>query len=287
MQDLAGRMAFVTGGASGIGLGMARAFAGAGMVIAVADRDPEALDRATAELSKVTKTAGYRLDVSDRAAYAEVADRAEADLGPVTVLCNNAAAGVEVPINKISWEIWDAQLNVTLGGQVNGVQTFVPRMIERAAGGHIVNTTSQAGLAVSHGGRKFAYNMAKFGVAGLTEALRQVLEPYGIGVTLLCPGYVNTNAPANGRRQITESGLPEELKEALLARNSELSSTMDSLGRSPDDVGREVLDAIIGNRLYVHTARRAEEVAARAKALIDAMPPETDHDRALKQFVAH
>jgi NAD(P)-dependent dehydrogenase (short-subunit alcohol dehydrogenase family) len=287
MQDLNGRMAFVTGGASGIGLGMARAFASAGMVLALADRDDEALERATAELSKVTKTVGYHLDVSDRALYAEVADRAEADLGPVTVLCNNAAAGVEVPITRISYEIWDAQLNVTLGGQVNGVQTFVPRMIERGAGGHIVDTSSQAGLAVSHGGRKFAYNMAKFGIAGLTEALRLVLEPYGIGVTLLAPGYVNTNAPANGRRSIIASGLPEDLKEQLLARNSQLSGTMDSLGRSPDDVGREVLEAIIANRPYVHTARRADEVAARAKAIIDSMPPETDHDRALAAFVAH
>lgn len=287
MQDLAGRMAFVTGGASGIGLGMARAFAGAGMVLALADRDDEALGRATDELSQVTKVAGYHLDVSDRAAYADVADRAEADLGPVAILCNNAAAGVEVPIDQIRWEIWDAQLNVTLGGQVNGVQTFVPRMIQRGQGGHIVNTASQAGLAVSHGGRKFAYNMAKFGVVGLTEALRQTLEQYGIGVTLLCPGYVSTNAGKNGRRAIVESTLPEDLKASLLARIEAMGDTLSTLGRSPDEVGGEVLDAIRANRLYIHTARRADEVAARCKAIIDSMPPETDHDRALKEFVAH
>ena len=285
MKDLAGRLAFITAAASGIGLGMARAFAADGMSLVLTDIDETALDQAGAELRETTKVETYVLDVSDRESYLRVAADAESKLGPVSVLCNNAASHVEVPLAYMSFQAWDHMIGVTLGGQINGVQIFLPEMLARNEPAHLVNTASQAGIAVSHGGRKYMYNTAKFGVVGMSEALHQALADTPIGVTLLCPGYTATNGAQQGLIALRAQKLPAEIEEPLVQRILEMEKQMKGHGRSPNDVGRDVVSAIKRDVFYVHTQRRVNEVAGRAQAIIDAMPAETDADRALADHV--
>lgn len=142
MKDFAGRTAFITGGAQGIGLGIARRLAREGVNLALVDIDTEALRRARTELGGQTKVRTEVLDVRDREAFAKVADAIETDLGPVSLLFNNAGVAGSISIEKMNYAAWDWVLGVNLQGVINGIQTFLPRMIKRAVGGHIVNTSS-------------------------------------------------------------------------------------------------------------------------------------------------
>lgn len=285
MRELAGRTAFVTGGASGIGLGMATAFARAGMRVALADLDAEALTRAVAQLSALATVEAFELDVRDRAAFARVADRAEERLGPVAVLCNNAGAAIDLPPRRMTYQAWDLTLGVCLGGAVNGIQTLLPRMLERGTPGHVVNTSSQCGLVASHGGRKYMYTTAKFAVVGMSEALHAALVDEQVGVTVLCPGYVATNAAVNGRARLPDHGLDPDLERDLGERLDQLAVELAELGRSPEDVGEEVRQAVQDERLYVHTANRADPVRERTEAIIAAMPVERGHDAAVRHLL--
>jgi NAD(P)-dependent dehydrogenase (short-subunit alcohol dehydrogenase family) len=267
MEDVNGRTAFITGGARGIGMGIARSFAGAGIKVAIADIDPDSLAAAKSDLAKLTAVETFKLDVRDREGYARVADEAEARLGPVSILCNNA--GVAAP-TRFTYEFWDWMLGINLNGVINGVQTFLPRMIERGGGGHIVNTASGAGLAAEGSG--VMYNTSKFAVVGLSEALRRGLEPNQIGVTVLCPGPVGTNIISNSR--ITQpAALNAEEAKTWEAITEQVTARL-ARGVTPDEVGEMVLAAVKENRLYVHTDRVMESyIKARTKALLDALPP--------------
>jgi NAD(P)-dependent dehydrogenase (short-subunit alcohol dehydrogenase family) len=274
MTDVAGRTAFITGGANGIGLGIARAFAAAGAKLALVDLDAEALDRAKAELSATTATETHVLDVRDREAYARVADAVEAALGPVSLLCNNAGVAGGAPSHKLTYELWDWGIGVNLGGVINGIQTFLPRMAERGLGGQIVNTASGAGLAEAGSG--VLYHTAKFGVVGLTEALRPELAAMNIGVTVLCPGPVATDIIARTRQLQPRhrDGLTSEAREAAARRTGEMTNWLAG-GVPPDAVGQMVLGAVLANRLYVHTDRVMHAaIEARTRALLEAMPEE-------------
>jgi NAD(P)-dependent dehydrogenase (short-subunit alcohol dehydrogenase family) len=156
-------------------------------------------------LSARTPTVGFVLDVRDRGEYAAVADEVERRLGPVYLLFNNAGVKGRVPAAKLAYDMCDWVLGVNLLGVVNGIQTFVPRMIERGGDAYVVNTSSRSGLVVVS--PDVTYNTAKFAVTGLSESLRHELAPYGIGVSVLCPGAVVTGIigqllrPAAGRRR--------------------------------------------------------------------------------------
>jgi NAD(P)-dependent dehydrogenase (short-subunit alcohol dehydrogenase family) len=270
VNDISGRTAFITGGANGIGLGIARAFARAGAKLALADVDAAALGTAQAELAKDTKVETFVLDVRDREAYARAADETETRLGPVSLLFNNAGVALSVPVDQMSYETWDFALGVNLDGVVNGIQTFVPRMLARSAqlgGGHVVNTASGAGLAAPGAG--FLYHTAKFAVVGLSEALRFELEGASIGVSVLCPGPVSTRIVHNTLRTQPDSA-PKPAAQMLEVIDSFLSS-----GVSPDTVGEMVLRGVRANALYIHTDRIMElPIQVRAKALLDALPPQ-------------
>jgi NAD(P)-dependent dehydrogenase (short-subunit alcohol dehydrogenase family) len=263
MTDVAGRTAFITGGANGIGLGIARAFAGAGAKVALVDLDGEALQRAAAELSAVTEVDTHVLDVRDRAGYARVADAVEAKLGPVSLLFNNAGVAGHAPAVKLTYELWDWSTGINLGGVINGVQTFLPRMAERKLGGHIVNTASGAGLVAVGSG--VLYHTSKFAVVGMSEALRGELARVGIGVSVLCPGPVATDILAR-----TRAAQPRE------------DGAIDTLGRMtnalangvpPDAVGHMVLDAVKADRLYIYTDGIMKgPIEARTAALLEAIP---------------
>lgn len=269
MTEVSGRTAFITGGANGIGLGIARAFARAGAKLALADVDAAALANARAELGKETQVETFVLDVRDREAYARAADAAESRLGAVSLLCNNAGVAMAILPEQMSYEAWDFALGVNLGGVVNGLQTFLPRMLGRAreqGGGHVVNTASGAGLAAPGSG--FLYHTAKFAVVGLSESLRSELAGSGIGVSVLCPGPVATRIMHHTlRTQPASAPKPAEQMVAMV-------DAFLGAGVAPDAVGEMVLRGVSDNALYIHTDRIMEApLKARTQALLDALPP--------------
>jgi len=272
MTDVAGRTAFITGGANGIGLGIARAFGRAGAKLALADVDVAALARARAELREITAVETVALDVRDRAAWARAADRVEAELGAVSLLFNNAGVAGAAPAVQLTYELWDWAIGINLHGVIHGIQTFLPRMAARGAGGHIVNTASGAGLAATASG--VLYSTAKFAVVGMSETLHLELAPTGIGVSVLCPGPVATDILARTVETQPEPSAPlTEEQRKRRAEGIELMTRILKQGVSPDRVGEMVLEAVLADRLYIHTDRiMAPAIEARAKALLDAMP---------------
>lgn len=272
MTDVQGRTAFITGGGNGIGLGIARSFARAGAKLALVDVDAAALGRAKAELKDLVQVEAFQLDVRDREAYARTAEAAERALGPVSLLFNNAGVAGGGPAAKLTYELWDWSIGINLYGVINGVQTFLPNMVERGAGGHIVNTASGAGLAATGAG--VLYTTPKYGVVGMSEALHGELAPGGIGVSVLCPGPVATGIVHRSAEAAPKSGAPlSEDEERRRAEQRERSNQWLQRSTSPDDVGEMVLEAVRQNRLYIHTDRQVENlVKARTQALLEAMP---------------
>lgn len=267
MTEVAGRTAFITGGANGIGLGIARSFAQAGAKIALADIDEQALAAAKTELSLLTQVETVVLDVRDRDAYARAADDVETALGSVSLLFNNAGVAWGAPATKLTYEAWDWAIGINLHGVINGVQTFLPRMAKRGAGGHIVNTASGAGLVATGAG--VLYHTAKFGVVGMSEALQMELAAINIGVSVLCPGPVATG--------IVRRSYEKRVDAFSEAEEKHIEATTEFLrqGVTIDEVGGMVLDAVQGNSLYILTDRLpGPYLEARTKALLEAMPVE-------------
>lgn len=288
MQTVADSTAFITGGGSGIGLGMARAFAAEGAKLALADLDGDALRAAKRNLNETTEVITITLDVRDRDAMAAAADRTERELGPVRVLCNNAGIGSGMggmSLEAMGYEHWDHTLGVNLGGVVNGMQTFVPRMIERGGPAHVVNTSSGSGLAVI-GGAQFMYCASKYAVTGLSEAIANLLKPHGIGLTLVSPGFVNTQIAATTRRLDPAADESESLDPEYKEKLERFEALFEQLGQDPDVVGTMVLDAIHDDRLYCQPDRlMAAPIEARCSALLEAMPPETERDRKMTEMI--
>lgn len=274
MTDVRGRTAFITGGANGIGLGIARAMGQAGAKLILADLDAAALERAKAELQDLTAVETFELDVRDRDAYAAIAREAEDALGPVSLLFNNAGVAGALPAAKLTYAHWDWSIGINLHGVINGIQTFLPKMVERGQGGHIVNTASGAGLAATSSG--VLYCTAKFGVVGLSEALNAELAEAGIGASVLCPGPVDTDIVQRSADASPNAGetLTEEQAQKAAERRAFMSAALKQYGKSVDEVGRMVLKAVLENNLYIHTDRFMEKpIQERTKALLDALPP--------------
>ena len=277
MENLAGKVSFITGGASGIGLGMARAFYSAGMKIIIADirqdhleRVPDAFNGDTANIHTM------QLDVTDRNAMEAAAREAERVFGSVHVLCNNAGVYLYGPMQKATYEDWDWTLNVNLGGVINGIHAFLPGMISHGEGGHIVNTSSISGIFVSGG--TGIYTTSKFAVVGLSEALRLDLEPADIGVSVLCPGFVNSNVYDCRKTR------PDRLANSGYAVKPEvlekLKKAHEDIGMDPQEVGVKVLSAIQMNKLYIFTHPEfAGEIRRRSEALLAAVPDEAANPR--------
>lgn len=265
-MELVGSTAFITGGAQGIGLGIARALAAEGVRLALVDLDAAALERARDALPGA-EVRTYVLDVRDRLAFAEVADTAEAELGPVDLLFNNAGVAGGCHVSQMTYEQWDWMLGINLGGVVNGVQTFVPRMIERAKG-YVVNTSSGAGLVATDAG--FLYTTSKYAVVGLSETLALELAPYGIGVSVLCPGPVATDIVQNTWKTSPNGG--EELDPTLKAALEPAIAFLQA-GTSPDTVGRQVLEGMRRGQRHIFTDDHIRSLLEeRAQDLLDELP---------------
>ena len=256
MRDVTGKVAFITGGASGMGLAMARSFSAAGMKVAIADIEQAALDRVKAEFAGTNaQVITIKVDVTDRGAMERAAKQTEAAFGKVHVVCNNAGVVVGGALDAMSYKDWDWVMGVNLAGVINGVQTFVNRIKSHGEGGHFVNTASLAGQFAIPG--LGIYTTTKYAVVGLSETLRADLAKYNIGVSVLCPGVVSTNIFNSGRNR------PEELQgdtdTASLALTPELSeeerparlAELVASSLDPAVVGDMVLAAIQADDAYI------------------------------------
>jgi NADP-dependent 3-hydroxy acid dehydrogenase YdfG len=247
MKNVEGKTAFITGGASGAGFGMARVFLKNGMKVVIADIRKDSLDRAMAHFGNNPDVHAVELDVADRDAFARAAGEAERKFGNVHLICNNAGINLFVPIEECTYNDWDWVMGVNFGGVVNGIQTFIPHMLKHGEGGHIVNTASMAAfLPAPTAG---IYSAAKFAVRGLSEALRLSLYKHRIGVSVFCPGLIDST--------IYES---EKVRPADLSspgNTAKSQQTMDRLpeihkfGMDPLEVGEKVLAGIKANRMYI------------------------------------
>ena len=268
MRELDGRVALVTGGGSGIGRGIAIALAGAGMRLVLADIEPDAVAAVAAEIAASGGEASAEtLDVTDPAAVEALAERCYEQHGGVDVLCNNAGVLGPTPIGPESVDNWRWVLDVNVLGVVNVTNAFVPRMRasvgERGGEAHVVNTASIGGLIAGDRWLISAYIASKFAVVGLSRNLRGELAGSGIGVSVVCPGGVETRIWQAGRNRPAERGGPETWE-----RPSRLEGER-VIG--PLEVGRRALHAIRENELYAIThPERKFQVEAGTQELLDA-----------------
>ena len=275
MKDVEGKVAFITGGDSGIGLGIARAFTDAGMKVVITYRTKKHLDDAMKALAGAgDRVHAVALDVTDRAAMARAADETERVFGKVHAIVNNAGVGVFGGLSKATYDDWDWGMNVNVNGVFNGVRTFLPRIQKHGEGGQVISTSSVAGI-IAHGGTG-VYSTSKFAVVGMMEALRNELAETNIGVTVFCPGLVNTDIGDSARNRpstMADSAFKPDPK--MMARMREQMRTRRGPppGMDPLDAGRRVLAAMRNNDLYVLTTPELEsEIAARGEAIVASIP---------------
>ena len=251
MRDVAGKTAFITGGASGMGLAMARSFAKAGMKVVIADIEQAAREAAQAEFeASNAEFLVLPLDVTDREAMQAAADATEERFGKVHVVCNNAGVAVGGPIDQMAYNDWDWVNKVNLDGVVNGIQTFTERMKAHGEGGHFVNTASMAGHISIPG--LSVYTGTKFAVVGISETMRADLLAHNIGVSVLCPGLVNTNIFDSGRNR------PEDLPGASLTPLADPNQSPDELAAQLDQMRHTALDPAVVGDMVLHAIREDE-----------------------------
>jgi NAD(P)-dependent dehydrogenase (short-subunit alcohol dehydrogenase family) len=280
MQNLPGKTAFVTGGASGIGLGIAKALVGAGMNVAIADIREDHLDAAKAELGAAERVLAVKLDVTDRADFARAADAAEARFGKIHLLCNNAGVAVVGPTALATFADWDWVMGVNLGGTINGIVTILPRIRKHGEGGHIVNTASMSGL-VPHPGATI-YGTSKGAAVHLMECMRAELEPEGIICSAFCPGAVQSNiadAAATRPAALADTGYAEADKRRRQGGN------FFHLYRTKEETGERVLQGILNDELYILTHSEFREgVEDRAEAMRAAVPNLPENEEYKRTF---
>jgi NAD(P)-dependent dehydrogenase (short-subunit alcohol dehydrogenase family) len=274
MENLTDQVAVVTGGASGIGLALARAFAREGCRVVIADIEEAALQRAAAGLPEDTLT--VRTDVSKVEDVEELAHAAVERFGRVDIVCNNAGISTFNTIENQTLEDWRWVLDVDLWGVINGVHTFLPIMRKQGTPGHIVNTSSVAGLlsGVPYIG---PYAVAKVGVVSISETLRTELLMSGapISVSVLCPSGTNTSVMEAERNRPAYTGKEQRTPDAEEMRLMIRSGFTGPTGKEPEEVAEMVLDAIKNDRFWVITHNDLQPtIEARFAEIIGAIPKE-------------
>ena len=283
MDTLKDKVAFVTGGASGIGLGIVRRLLAQGCKVVIADLREDHIDAAMKELEERQygrDVHAIQLDVTDRAAMAAAADETERAFGKVHVLVNNAGVGIEGPLKEATYDDWDFGLGVNLGGVINGVQTFLPRILKHKEGGHIVSTASLAAL-VAMPSFLTMYVTGKAAVVAFMEAIRGELAADNIGVSVLCPGPIKSNIHQLAQNRPARFGTSDGFKAAA----AELGEReVSDLWMEPDQVGDMVVKAILNNELYIIThGEWRDAVKARFEAMLAAMPTSEPRSRRLAE----
>ncbi|RKF18332.1 SDR family NAD(P)-dependent oxidoreductase [Altericroceibacterium spongiae] len=277
MINVNGKTAFITGGASGMGLGMAKAFAAAGMKVVIADIRQEALDEAMEEFAN-TNLAVYpvRLDVTDRDGWVKAVEEAEQQYGNLHVLALNAGVGITGPMSEATYKDWDFNIQVNLYGVVNGLVTVLPRMKAHGEECHVVATSSTGGFSAV--GSAGLYCTAKFAVAGMMESLATELDGSPIGVSCFFPGPVTTNLGIS-----TGATRPDHLRNE---DNTAKSGTKSDAPKAPppfdtsvfmskEEVGKRVLRGIQRGDLFIMTHPEfTAGIKARNDALLRAQPVE-------------
>ena len=268
-MDVKGKTALITGGVSGIGFGIARAFANAGIDLVLTYRNDAYRAEAQAWFEDNDRPLPrfVTLDVTDRARWAEIAD----EIGPIQILVNNAGVSVFGPTDEANYADYDWIMGVNFGGVVNGLVTFVPRLKAQGEGGHIVNVASMA--AYLSGPQAGIYVASKFAVRGLTECLRMNLAPYRIGVSLMCPGLTKTNAWDSALKrpaEFADSGFAPVDRAEL-----EQFGTAFDAGMDPLEVGEKTLAGIRENRGLILThPEHGEDFREIYEASLAALPDE-------------
>jgi NAD(P)-dependent dehydrogenase (short-subunit alcohol dehydrogenase family) len=265
MEHLAGKVAFITGGASGIGLGMARAFLDEGMKVALADWSDEHIASAREQLAGSNAVHFVKTNVAERDSLRAAAEETLAVFGKIHVLCNNAGVNGGGTAAGETFDEWDRAIAINLGGVVNGTKIIAPIIRRQGEGGHVVNTSSMAGVVPLPG--LAAYSTAKYAVRGFSESLRIQLAKEGIGVSCLFPGATRTAIvplPEDRPGTIDEENAPQFLKDLWDAMRGAID---------PYDTGRAVVSAIKENRFYIFTNREfLEEVKERHREIEEAFP---------------
>lgn len=279
MQSFHNEIAFITGGASGAGFGQAQVFGRAGARVVVADIRTAAVEQAVAALQAEGITAhGITLDIMDRVAYARAADEVEAVFGaPPSLLFNTAGVNSFGPVENTSYDDFDWIVGVNLGGVINGMVTFVPRMIASGRPGHIVTTSSLGGLMGS--ALAAPYSAAKAAVINLMESYRQGLEKHGIGVSVLCPANIRSNIAEASRLR------PAQFGESGYVENDDSIASLHSIhqhGMDPVELAEHVKGGIEANQLYIIPYPEAKEglAAHYAQILESVLPMEADPEGA-------
>ena len=266
MQELVGKVAVVTGAASGLGLAFATRFAQEGMRVVLADIEPEALERAEAAIKAQGGTAiAVRTDVLIEHEIKTLADTAFATYGNVHVLCNNAGVGGatgESGVWNIPMNDWNWVLGVNFSGVLHGIRHFVPRMLANAEEGHIVNTASVAGLVT--GGVGAPYTISKHGIVALSEILYKDLKARNarVSASVLCPGWVNTNLIDSARNRPLSLTADDAAAPTLqLQEQHEALRALLKDGLRPADIAGQVCDAIRNDTFYIVPAQPGAELA--------------------------
>lgn len=248
-MHLKGKTAFVTGAASGIGLAMARAFIDKGMNVILADIDEQRLAAIRNEMES-DNTLLIALDVTNRDQFAEAAELSQKTFGNIHVLCNNAGVASAGAIYNTEFADWDRAMGINVDGVFNGVQAFIKPMMAHGEGGHIVNTSSLAGVIPVND--QVVYNTGKYAVMGLSESMRKDLAPHNIGVTVLCPGFVDTNIYTSDRPHKSGVEVAHD-SSALSPEQQRLRTELIAKALNPAIVGIMVVKAIEANCMYLFT----------------------------------
>ncbi len=285
MADYTGKVAFITGGASGAGFGQAIVFAEVGCRIVIADIRRAAIDEAAAKLrAQGAEVHGIVLDVTDRAAYAHAADEVERVFGKAPeLLFNTAGVNAFGPLEKSTYDDFDWLMGVNFGGVVNGMMTFVPRMIAAGRGGHILATSSIGGFFGSPVAS--IYSAAKAAVINLMESYHLALAKYNIGVSVLCPANIRSNIAEATRLR------PAHLGNTGYVVDEEVIRSLHSIhahGLDPVVLARRTKEAMEANQLYVIPyPEQKEPLAQHFKQIVDAvLPMEADPEGARKRTEA-
>jgi NAD(P)-dependent dehydrogenase (short-subunit alcohol dehydrogenase family) len=260
MRDFKGKTAFITGGGAGIGLAMARTFAGEGMRVAIADMRQDHLEDARQQFKAMGhELLTFELDVTDRSAMEAAASDIRRRFGPLNLLCNNAGVNIIRDVVDATYEDFDWMMAVNFGGCVNSVKAFLPDMLAHGDWAHIVNTSSTAGVVPGPG--TGPYSAAKFAIRGFTTALRYDLMPHGIGVSVLCPGTTDTKLYESEENRLKRyednDGAAGEERRAFTGH---LFREVLHKGMSAEAVAERTAEAVKANEFYIfpHAEFKAE-----------------------------
>lgn len=268
MQNLPGKTAFVTGGASGIGLGIAKALLKAGMNVVIADIRDDHLEEGEKELAGGDRVMAIKLDVTNREQFREVADAAEARFGNIHCLVNNAGVAVVGPVEMATYDDWDWTMGVNVGGVINGVVTMLPRILRHGEGGHIVSTASMSGLMPNPG--TVIYTMSKAAVIGMCEGMRLELEGRGVIVSAFCPGPVQSNIARAGETRPAKFG---DTGYAEADKGRQEGDLRQHMFKTKEEIGEIVRAGIENDDLFILTHSEFRPgLKDRTEAIMAAIP---------------